>query len=318
MVDLGSGVDSREETGNPAPTGFTVIDVETANQRRASICQVGIVQVQGGEIRNEWMWLVNPEAEFAWFNKRLLRVEVDDVVKGPRFPQVYPQIRDLLSGAITVSHSDFDRQAIDQSIDRYGLPLLDTKWLDSVALARRAWPDRAGQDGYGLEQLAEFLGIGFEHHDALEDARAAAWITLAACRACGCGLDELSREFQSASHRERRNSDPADLIQPAVDSGHEVADILNEAGKVVVVFTGKLSTGRRAAKERAIGAGCTVHDNVTKQTTALVVGMQSPNALKGQEKSSKQRKAEALAVKGSNVAILGERDFWGLIDQWGA
>lgn len=318
MVEHRSGRHSREGTGSPIATDFTVIDVETANQRRASICQVGIVQVQSGEIQNEWMWLVNPEAEFAWFNKRLLRVKVDDVVKGPTFPQVYPQIRDLLSGAITVSHSDFDRQAIDQSIDRYGLPLLDTKWLDSVALARKAWPDRAGQDGYGLDQLAEFLGIGFEHHDALEDARAAAWITLAACRASGCGLDELSREFQSANGRERRNSDPVDLIQPPVDSGHEVADILNGAGKVVVVFTGKLSTSRRAATERAVGAGCTVHDNVTKQTTALVVGMQSPNALKGLEKSSKQRKAEALAAQGSNVAILGERDFWALIDRWGA
>lgn len=314
MVDNRAGVDSRVEVGNPAPTDFSVIDVETANQSRASICQVGIVQVRAGEIQGKWAWLVNPEAEFAWFCQRVHGIRSDDVAKSPSFPQIYPQIRDLLAGAVTVSHSDFDRQAIDQSTDRYGLPRLAIRWLDSSTLARKAWPDRAG---YGLEELAAFLGIPFQHHDALEDARAAAEITLAACRACGCGVDEMSREFQSTNGRKRRSSEPADMIQPPVDSGHEFADILNGAGEVVAVFTGKLSTSRRAATARATAAGCTVHEYVTKQTTALVVGMQSTNALKGQGKSTKQRKAEALAANGSSVAILSERDFWALIDQRG-
>lgn len=304
-------------TGNLTPLDFSVIDVETANQSRASICQVGIVQVRGGEIQGEWMSLVNPEADFAWFCQRVHGIRSGDVANSPSFPQVYPQIRDLLAGAVTVSHSTFDRQAIDQSIDRYGLPRLDIRWLDSATLARRAWPDRAGQDGYGLEQLAAFLGIKFQHHDALQDARAAALITLAACCACGCGVDEFSREFQSTNGRKRRSSEPPDMIQPSVDTGHELADILNEAGEVVAVFTGKLSTSRRAATARATGAGCTVHGRVTRETTALVVGMQAPNTLNGHEKSTKQRKAEALAAKGSSVAILSERDFWGLIDPLG-
>lgn len=318
MVEHRSGRHSREGTGSPVATDFTVIDVETANQSRASICQVGIVQVRDGEIKSEWESLVDPEGEFAWFCQRVHGIKASAVAESPRFPQVYPQIRDLLSGAITVSHSDFDRQAIEQSVTRYDLPGLDSRWVDSTSVARKAWPDRAGQDGYGLHELAEFLGIRFEHHDALEDARAAAWITLAACRASGCGLDELSREFQSANGRERRNSDPVDLIQPPVDSGHEVADILNEAGKVVVVFTGKLSTSRKVATARAVDANCTVHDKVTKKTTVLVVGMQSPSTLRKDGKSGKQRDAEALAAQGSNVAILGERDFWALIDRWGA
>lgn len=304
-------------TGNLTPLDFSVIDVETANYSRASICQVGIVHVRDGEIQDEWMSLVNPEAQFEALHKRLLRVKVDDVLKCPSFPQIYPQIRDQLAGAVTVSHSDFDRQAIGQSIDRYGLPHLDTSWLDSITVASKAWPDRSGQEGYKLKDLAEFLGIRFEHHDALQDARAAALITLAACSACGCGVDEFSPEFQSTNGRKRRSSEPPDMIQPSVDTGHELADILNEAGEVVAVFTGKLSTSRRAATARATGAGCTVHGSVTRETTALVVGMQAPNTLNGHEKSNKQRKAEALAAKGQSIAILSERDFWGLIDPLG-
>lgn len=315
MVEYRSGGQSREGAGSLAATDFTVIDVETANQSRASICQVGIVQVRGGEIRDEWTSLVNPEAEFAWFCQRVHGIGSGDIVKSLPFPQIYPQIRERLAGAVTVSHSDFDRQAMEQSVDRYDLPRLDSRWVDSTSVARKAWPGR--QEGYGLHELSKFLGFDFRHHDALEDARAAAWITLAACRACGCGLDELSREFQSANGRGRRNSVPAHLMQPTVDSGHKLADILNEAGEVIAVFTGKLSTSRKDATGRAIRAGCTVQDNVTTTTTALVVGMQSPDALNGQEKSSKQRRAEALAAKGSSIAVLSERDFWGLIERRG-
>ena len=40
---------------------FNAIDVETANADRASICQIGIVYVRDGEIRDQWRTLANPE-----------------------------------------------------------------------------------------------------------------------------------------------------------------------------------------------------------------------------------------------------------------
>ena len=58
-----------------------------------------------------------------------------------------------------------------------------------------------------------------------------------------------------------------------------------------------------------------MRDSVTRETTALVVGVQSHNALHGHEKSTKQRKAEALVAKGHSIAILSEPDFWELIRQ---
>ena len=36
---------------------FNAIDVETANADRASICQIGIVQVRDGKIRDRWQTL---------------------------------------------------------------------------------------------------------------------------------------------------------------------------------------------------------------------------------------------------------------------
>ena len=45
-------------------------------------------------------------------------------------------------------------------------------WSDSVAIARKAWPDLRGNGGHGLGNLKKVLGLNFRHHDAGEDARA--------------------------------------------------------------------------------------------------------------------------------------------------
>lgn len=315
MLENRLGGEPREGTGSLASADFSVIDVETANRSRASICQVGIVQVRNGALQDEWTSLVNPDEEFEWFCVKKHGIRAADVAGSPSFPEIYPRIRDLLTGTVTVSHSDFDHQAMDQSADRFGLPHLDLAWLDSIAVARTAWPDLYGQGGYGLKSLSAFLDFRFEHHDALEDARAAALVMLAACQARGCGAAEWLREVTTANGRERRPSDPSNAIEPQTDTIHSIAELQNRWGEVIVVFTGKLSTAKNLAKARAIGSGCTVRDSVTRETTALVVGVQSRNALQGHEKSTKQRKAEALVAKGHSIAIVSEPDFWELIRQ---
>ena len=50
---------------------FNAIDVETANERPASICQIGIIQVRAGRIGESLSVLVNPEEHFSAFNVRL-------------------------------------------------------------------------------------------------------------------------------------------------------------------------------------------------------------------------------------------------------
>ena len=43
---------------------FNAIDVETANADPSSICQIGIVCVRAGEIKEQLSVLVNPEQRF--------------------------------------------------------------------------------------------------------------------------------------------------------------------------------------------------------------------------------------------------------------
>ena len=168
---------------------FNAIDVETANADPSSICQIGIVCVRAGEIERRLSILVNPEQRFNPINVRLHGISDDTVKDSETMPQVYARLRRLLEGVALVSHTTFDRVALDGAMDRYGLEPIRAIWLDSAAIARRAWPDRYRRRGWGLAAVAGDLGITFKHHDAVEDARASGEIVLRACRHTGLDID---------------------------------------------------------------------------------------------------------------------------------
>lgn len=162
-------------------SAFNAVDVETADNRPHSICQVGIVHVVEGEIVDEWETLVDPECEFWGVNIGIHGITPAHVAGEPRIPDIFPELQSRLSGGILVSHTNFDRRALNGASDRYGLDWLDVSWMDSLEIARRAW----GPDFFPnlkLKTLAAYCGIEFRHHNALEDARAAALVTLAAIR----------------------------------------------------------------------------------------------------------------------------------------
>ena len=45
-------------------TEFTAIDLETANPDAYSICQIGIARYLDGELAEEWMSYIDPQANF--------------------------------------------------------------------------------------------------------------------------------------------------------------------------------------------------------------------------------------------------------------
>ena len=173
---------------------FNAIDVETANASPASICQIGIVCVRDSVIWDRVSILVNPEERFNFFNVRLHGIDEEDVKDCPTFPRIYAELYRRTVGVTLVSHTGFDRIALEGATDKYDLDPLPVTWLDSSMVARRAWP-RKYRSQWGLARIATDLGITFKHHDAVDDARAAAEIVLHAYRQSGSDIDErLERE----------------------------------------------------------------------------------------------------------------------------
>ena len=169
---------------------FNAIDVETANRARASICQIGIAQVQVGKIRRAASFLVNPEEPFESFQTSIHGINEEAVSEAETMLSIHPKLCRLIEGAPLASHSQFDKQALEKAASKYGLTMPQIRWLDTGRVARTAWPDRYDRSNWGLKKIAADLGITFLHHDAGEDARAAAEILLHACRHTGLDVDD--------------------------------------------------------------------------------------------------------------------------------
>ena len=279
---------------------FNSIDVETANADRASICQIGIVHVREGKIEDQWQTLINPEAGFDTWNVSIDGIDETDVINSPTLPKVRAELRARLRGSVLVSHTSFDRVAFERAMTRYDLKQLQVTWLDSAKIARRAWPERSGQRGYGLKNIARDLDISFRHHDALEDARAAAEIVLRACAATNTDIEGWLRRV---GHPITGSSSSSTL------STKRERNVDGALSGETIVFTGELAIPRKEAADIAAEAGCEVVRSVSKKVTMLVVGIPDKSKLNGYEKSSKHRKAEALIEQGVNIQILSECDF---------
>jgi DNA polymerase-3 subunit epsilon len=172
----------RQTRVTPFPKGpfrFFALDVETANNDRGSICQIGVACVRPDNSIETWMTYVDPQVEF-WVFTYLHGISARTVQGAPTFAEVLPVLRDALNGATVYQHSGFDRSAVATACGNCDLPVPKWDWRDSVHVARAAWPELRGNGGHGLASLKQHLGLVFEHHDAGEDARAAAEVVLRA------------------------------------------------------------------------------------------------------------------------------------------
>lgn len=270
------------------------LDVETANADLASICQIGLVEFDLDGPVTSWQTLVNPQDMFDPMNVSIHGITEEQVREAPLLPHVADHIRATMAGAIIVCHTAFDTVAVRRAFEKYQLPHVDCRWLDSARVTRRVWPEFMHR-GYGLANVAKKLGIAFSHHEAKEDARAAGHIVLRAITQSGLSVDDWLV----------RAARPMTVSVPIDQDGNPDGPLFGE----VVVFTGALSMHRHEAAAMAAAMGCRVGVGVTKHTTLLVVGDQDVRRLAGHDKSSKHRKVETLIAQGQPIRILCETDF---------
>ncbi len=168
---------------------FIAIDVETANRDMASICQIGLVRYRQGELVEEWMTYVNPQDYFHGFNINIHGIQAAMVQDAPTFGEIAEKLYAFCDRHIVVSHTGFDRAAICRAAEKHDLVYPDWVWLDSAQVVRRVWK-QFSRRGYGLKNICSHLGYEFTHHDALEDAKAAAHVMLKAMEVSRLNLND--------------------------------------------------------------------------------------------------------------------------------
>ena len=170
---------------------FVALDFETANAHRSSICAVGIATVTDGKIAERRSWLVRPrELRFDRINVSIHGITPAAVKDKPQFADLWPTINSYFKDNCVIAHNaSFDMSVLRCALTAYSLPHPQLRYHCSVILARRTW---VGLTSYKLNVLADHLSIHLKHHDAEDDAAAAAEIVLRASQFhSAVSLDDL-------------------------------------------------------------------------------------------------------------------------------
>ena len=157
---------------------FAAIDFETANSESSSVCSVGIVVVQGGEVVDTFYSLIQPEPNYYnYFCQRVHGLSCRDTDDAPVFPRVWEQIEPLIEGLPLVAHNArFDQGCLKAVFRVHQMDFPDYVFYDTLKASRKAFPDAPNHQ---LHTIAALCGFDLKnHHHALADAEAAAAIAI--------------------------------------------------------------------------------------------------------------------------------------------
>ena len=151
---------------------YSIIDIESngAGFRKESIIEIAIYKFDGHHIVDQFISLVNPEAEITPFVQKLTSITPKMVKTAPKFHEIAKRVVEITNATTLVGHNiEFDFRMLHQSFERLGYEfVIDT--LDTIPLAKKLFPD---VESYSLGKLSKSLGIPLsDHHRASGDARA--------------------------------------------------------------------------------------------------------------------------------------------------
>ncbi|HEU0300186.1 MAG TPA: 3'-5' exonuclease [Longimicrobium sp.] len=159
---------------------FVVVDVETtggAPSRGHRVTEVAAVRVSGGEVRDTFCTLVNPERPIPGIITGLTGISNAMVAEQPRFAEVARQLSSAIEGCVFVAHNAaFDWRFICHEMGMATGMTLSGRQLCTVRMSRRLLPQLPSRS---LDGLALFFGVEIAHrHRALDDAVATAHVLL--------------------------------------------------------------------------------------------------------------------------------------------
>ncbi|WP_278530167.1 exonuclease domain-containing protein [Enterococcus asini] len=304
---------------------FVAIDFETANRNRASACSVGMTKVRDGIIADTYYSLINPECEFDVYNTYIHGIDSIMVQGEKTYAEIYTDILDFSEDLPLVAHyAPFDMGVIRDSNDRYSISDFKKQYFDSYYLSTQYIQSL----NYKLSSLADMIGFTFNHHDALEDAKACATIILYLCSENG--FDSIPDLMGNARYKRFGFIDGAigsgfhRSRKPGVHGRGHGLDIKTILASIDLdsldhnhifynthaCFTGKLeSMPRTEAMTLFAQCGGTPEKGVTAKTNFLIMGDQDIRVVGESGKSSKIKKAEDLLSKGKKIQLLGENEF---------
>lgn len=185
---------------------FFDIECASVNKTEAKICAFGyVVCDENFNIIKKEDILINPRGKFRLTDRKgdkgiVLPYDYDDFKKYPKFTKVYPYIKSLLENPenVVCGHSTVnDVKYLNLETRRFRLPSFNFRFTDSQLVYMAVKNDFSRQ--FGLEHIANDLGVEFTPHRAADDAYATMRVCEALCKREGADVKGLCERYKVRS-----------------------------------------------------------------------------------------------------------------------
>lgn len=249
---------------------FTAIDIETATSNRM-ICQMGIVQVEQGNIVKEECFLIQPPGNKYDDNCiKIHHITPEDTIQSPTFRETWTKLEPYLKSQLIVCHGEnFDIDAIKRNMEYYDIPEFP---ILGITCTYKLFQLK-------LEHVAKAYEIPFtNHHDALADAKCCAEIFLKYLQ--GFTMDHSKISYYDI-YSSDMNKYRKDLQQYKENKTYNWAYRIKQTatypennifyGKNILI-TGELDIEREMLKTLITNLGGKILSGVSKKLDILIMG----------------------------------------------
>lgn len=285
------------------PVSYTMIDTETTglDPQYDKIIEMAAIKIRDGKEVARYETLVNPEQPIDDFITDLTGITNEELSTAPVAGDCLPDFVDFIGEDIVVGHNvHFDINFIYDALLACGYAPIKNDFVDTLRLSRRVRPDL---EHHRLCDMAAAYSVPQPvAHRSLADCQTAIGVLDA------LAADAAAREIDLQARKKHYGASASKVSDIVAHEGCERPD--SPLYGKVCVFTGKLDTlTRKDAAQLVADLGGICADGVTKKTNFLIMGTNEycPTIVGG--KSTKQKKAESLILKGADLQILTENVF---------
>lgn len=294
---------------------FALIRIECCNQYKDTPCRLALVGVKNSEIVEQKEFFIDPlDAEFDFMTSG---TTLEDLRGKGSFAEQFPALLDFIKQyPVLVSTADgYDADVLFNAITLHKVESGSLPYMTAKNVLRRAYDSYSYQFNY----LCDEMGVSVDGITPMDFAIAWCQLLIKACADKEFAdllmfaeenrivVGSISLQGYERCHIKRiykpKKKEVTEYDPANFDETHPFFDRN-------VVFTGKLTYFLREDAEyyvERIGGHCS--SGLTKATSYLVVGVQSPSQVGPDGLSAKQKKAIKYREEGMEIELLNETDF---------
>lgn len=216
-------------------------DVEYANSKNKSICQMGLMiedKSNGNPPFPELELYVNPEDEFDSRCVSVHHITKEKVSDKKTFNELWNEVEKYFINSIVVEHSaaSSDIDALCKNLLRYNIPLPEFYYIDTLEIARDVL-DVNEIDDFSLSTLCNYFDIDAgEEHNAFDDACACSDLLRIFIKEFNINIDDYVHHYEFEKTFE---------FSPFIDS----LSLIRELNMLLGQVEGILSDGKISESE---------------------------------------------------------------------